>query len=145
PSFLIELSHLGESARDFVEEIRRVSPRSRIVVTSLYSSIGSAMSLLRLGVSDYLPKPVTVPQVLRALDAPEPLRGSEEWLSLDRACGDYIEDVLQACGSISQTARALGLDRRSLRRMLERRRRATELRCECLTSIDCQPCQPRAD
>jgi ActR/RegA family two-component response regulator len=122
PSLVVELAQRDGCARAFIEEVLTSWPRARIVVTALHSSIGSAIALLRLGVVDYLPKPVTVPRLLAALGAPAQAQRDAEWLTLDRACIDYIEDVLAACGTIAQTARVLGLDRRSLRRMLERRR-----------------------
>jgi ActR/RegA family two-component response regulator len=40
------------------------------------------------------------------------------WPSLDRAIWDYLNQVFLASGSMSEAARRLKVDRRSLRRML---------------------------
>ncbi|GAB4245479.1 MAG: sigma-54 dependent transcriptional regulator [Candidatus Methylacidiphilales bacterium] len=43
---------------EFLEELRRVSPRSKGVVMTGFGSMESALQALRLGVSDYLVKPI---------------------------------------------------------------------------------------
>jgi two-component system response regulator RegA len=123
PDFVIAEPWLGNASWDFIVDVRQVRPRTRVIVVTACASIPSALALLALGVSDYLAKPVTIFQVLPALDSPPAIApsGSRTWMSIDDACGNYIEDVLDACGSIAKTARALGVDRRSLRRMLARR------------------------
>jgi ActR/RegA family two-component response regulator len=123
PDFVIVEPWLGNASWDFIVDVRQVRPRTRVIVVTACASIPSALALLALGVSDFFAKPVTISQVLPVLDwhpiiAPS---SSRTWMSIDDACGNYIEDVLHACGSIAKTARALGVDRRSLRRMLARR------------------------
>lgn len=118
---LTESRHPDGRTRDFIHELRVLSPNTRIVVITANPSIESAIRLLRLGVSEYLTKPVTECQVLRVMGAASG-HAEKEWMTIDRASADYIEDVLVACGSIAKTARVLGLDRRSLRRMLNRHR-----------------------
>jgi two-component system response regulator RegA len=122
PDFVVVEPWNESGAWDFIVDVRQGRPQTRVVVVTACASIPSAFALLALGVADYLAKPVTVVQVLRALDSPTAAgQASNDWMSIDDACGDYIQDVLHACGSVAKTARALGLDRRSLRRMLARR------------------------
>jgi ActR/RegA family two-component response regulator len=40
------------------------------------------------------------------------------WPSLDRTIWEYINQVVVGAGTLSEAARRLGVDRRSLRRML---------------------------
>jgi len=58
--------------------------------------------------------------VLRALDLDDPPVDGDcpTQMTLDRAIWEYINYSVDVAGSIAAAARNLGLDRRSLRRML---------------------------
>jgi two-component system response regulator RegA len=43
-----------------------------------------------------------------------------EHLTLDRAIWEFISQTVESAGTISEASRRLGLDRRSLRRMLSK-------------------------
>jgi ActR/RegA family two-component response regulator len=120
PDYLItELWPEDRDGRLIIHEVRRHSPRTRTVITTAYASVGSALSIMRAGVHDYMAKPVTISRILEALGSPMP-SGEDECMSIEDACSDYIRDAFHTFGSVAKTARALGLDRRSLRRMLAR-------------------------
>jgi two-component system response regulator RegA len=78
---------------------------------------------MRAGVTAYIAKPATAANVLDAIaegrpQASESAPRADEYLSLNRAKWEYIHMVLAAAGTMSEAARRLGVDRRSLRRML---------------------------
>lgn len=96
-------------------------PRAPVVVVLTgYGSIATALEAVRLGAAHYLTKPADVDQIVAAFGpgpAPEPPPGSVP--SLARVEWEHINRVLADCGgNISQAARALGIDRRSLQRKL---------------------------
>jgi len=119
---VIELNLSGGSGFDLIRLLRSRSKRIRIVVTTAYASIASAQAALRAGADDLLSKPVSARQVVQALDAVADVCGSPTscWMELDRARQVYIGETLADCTSIAEAARTLGLDRRSLKRMLTR-------------------------
>jgi two-component system response regulator RegA len=119
-----ELTVGGESFLAAVPELRALHPGVCIVVTTLCPSIRAATAATRRGVDAYLVKPVTPALILSTLqfeEAPEPgLCPPGRWPSLDRTIWEYLNQVFVVSGSMSEAARRLRLDRRSLRRMLAR-------------------------
>jgi len=97
--------------------------QAQLVIATAFASIAGAVTAMRAGAAAYISKPATVANILDALsDGRTPARdaklGADEYLSLNRAKWEYIHMVLAAAGTLSEAARRLGLDRRSLRRML---------------------------
>ena len=89
-----------------------------------YGSIATAVEAVRLGAGQYLSKPADADDILAAFakaDA-EPLQSLEidrVVQSLARAEWEHINRILAECGgNISETARRLGIHRRSLQRKL---------------------------
>ncbi len=93
---------------------------------------------MRSGAHDVIPKPVPVPHVLRSLGFTRcdgAANGdSASWGSLKDASREYVTRMYGEYRTISATARALGLDRKSLRRMLDRYSSGAESPGEALTS-----------
>jgi two-component system response regulator RegA len=122
---IVDLRLRQDSGLDVIQELRRQSEDTRIVVLTGYGSIATAVQATKLGASHYLTKPVEVDEIERALttdeldndDVPIP----NEFQSLYRHEREYIEFVLAECGgNISQAARRLGLHRQSLQRKLRK-------------------------
>jgi ActR/RegA family two-component response regulator len=97
---------------------------TRIVVATAYGSVSSAVRALKIGVSAYIQKPVCASQILelpsvgtRRPSAPELAAVP---LSLQRLRWEHINAAIDATGTLSGAAHQLGLDRRSLRRMLSK-------------------------
>ncbi len=96
---------------------------SSIVLTG-YGSIATTVDAIRLGALNYLQKPADADDILAAFERgfSEPLSESEiayEAPSLARAEWEHIQRVLADCGgNISETARRLGIHRRTLQRKL---------------------------
>lgn len=115
----------GALELDFIHELRRAHATLPIVVLTGFGSIATAIESVRLGATDYLTKPADAESVLAALRGNSRMRGGGSEPSpavvpsLDRVEWDHIQRVLATTGgNISEAARLLGLNRRSLQRKL---------------------------
>jgi ActR/RegA family two-component response regulator len=106
---------------DVRRELDRSKPDCHCVVVTNNGSIGDAVKAIRAGMSNYLVKPVTPAQVLAGTLSPHPFVGDvsvEAFMSLHRCVYEFLVQSVESHGSMRAAARALHLDRRSLRRML---------------------------
>jgi ActR/RegA family two-component response regulator len=99
-------------------------PAMRIVVLTGYASIGTAVEAIKLGACHYLVKPSNTDDIEAAFDKagdPDvPVDGRA--VSLKTHEWEMINETLAATGfNISETARRLGMHRRTLARKLEKR------------------------
>jgi two-component system response regulator RegA len=119
---IIELRLEDGPTLSLLRRVRKERPDTRIIVLTRFASIATATSTKRIGVHAYLPKPVENEAVLAALMSSVPLTATvpPTPCSLDRALWEYINRVVDRSGSIARAALALGIDRRSLRRMLSK-------------------------
>jgi ActR/RegA family two-component response regulator len=106
-------------------EIAASAPEAPIVVTSAFPSLASALLAGRQGAHSYVPKPVWPLQVLAAIQGREGAAAVAPDVaarppSLERMRWEYVQLVLQSCGSIRQTSEILNIPRRSLQRFLSR-------------------------
>ncbi|TXS96586.1 response regulator [Parahaliea maris] len=100
------------------------APDASLVVLTGYSSIATAVEAIKAGATQYLCKPATVEEILRAFagEAPDNGAAREQPTSLDRLEWEHIQRVLNDNeGNVSATARALGMHRRTLQRKLQKR------------------------
>ncbi|MGI9493274.1 MAG: response regulator transcription factor [Geminicoccaceae bacterium] len=111
------------SGLEAISSLRRQHRSMRIVVATAYSSIVSAVEAIKAGASDYLLKPTDVDSVAAALMNSRPMPGlPKKPMGADRLRWEYILRVLFQCEqNVSATARALGMHRRTLQRMLNKR------------------------
>lgn len=117
---LLDLRMPGPNGLDLAATLHERFPDLRLVMLTGYGSIATAMQAVRSGVGEYLTKPVDAEQVVAAIEGrPPPPPRAETAPSLDRIEWEYLQRVLADCGhNISQAARVLGIDRRSLQRKL---------------------------
>lgn len=106
-----------------VEAIRERRDDARIVMLTGYGAIATAVAAVKAGAVDYLSKPADADDVVKALlatgDAPEP---PENPMSADRVRWEHIQRVYELCDhNVSETARRLGMHRRTLQRILAKR------------------------
>ncbi len=106
-----------------VEAIREHRQDARIVMLTGYGAIATAVAAVKAGAVDYLSKPADADDVVKALlatgDAPEP---PENPMSADRVRWEHIQRVYELCDhNVSETARRLGMHRRTLQRILAKR------------------------
>ncbi len=129
PAFCVLDLKLGENnGLNLIADLKAIVPDMRVLLLTGYASIATAVEAIKRGAHDYLAKPVDADAVARALldgdgeetaeaapdapDAPLPLRRLE-W--------EHIQRVLTECdGNISETARRLGMHRRTLQRKLSK-------------------------
>jgi two-component system response regulator RegA len=100
-------------------------PGIRILVLTGYASVTTAVQAIKMGATDYLAKPAAVSEILGVLtgEGTRPVRNpSVGRPSVRRFEWEYIQKVLaEHNGNISETARALGIQRRTLQRKLAKR------------------------
>ncbi|GAD59665.1 ActR/PrrA/RegA family redox response regulator transcription factor [Brevundimonas sp. BAL450] len=107
-----------------VEAIRARRDDARMVMLTGYGAIATAVAAVKAGAVDYLSKPADADDVVKALmseegDAPEP---PDNPMSADRVRWEHIQRVYELCDhNVSETARRLGMHRRTLQRILAKR------------------------
>lgn len=89
------------------------------VILTSYGSVASVVRAIRGGAVAYIVKPATADDVLAEIDEASP-SPAPRWLTLDQAIWEYISRTVDAAGSLAEAARRLGVERRSLRRMLKK-------------------------
>jgi two-component system response regulator RegA len=122
---IVDLRMPGRSGLELVRDLLLIDSSTRILVLTGYGSIATAVEAIRLGASDYLPKPADVDDILAALhrnaDDKKPIPTDFQAPSLARTEWEHINRVLSDCaGNVSEAARRLGIHRRSLQRKLHR-------------------------
>lgn len=139
-AYLLDLRFASQSGLDFIQPLRAALPSSRIVLLTGYGSIVNAVQAVKRGADDYLTKPVGFKQLQLALCGRHSLvchnddvsdhdahdnhaYHHNKVLSPDQLEWEHIQRVLaEHDGNISQTARVLGMHRRTLQRKLVKRR-----------------------
>ena len=122
---VVDLKLEGESGLDLIPQLVEINPDMNIIVLTGYSSIATAVMAIKRGASDYLSKPVTAGDVIKALSGELPAKDVlEEFspMSVERLEWEHIQKVLKENdGNISATARSLGMYRRTLQRKLAKK------------------------
>jgi len=130
PDFaLVDLKLGSDSGLGLIEPLRALRADMRILLVTGYASVATAVESIKRGADDYLPKPATVPTILRALGLEAPATvaddddGVEDTMTpLSRLEWEHIQQALaETEGNISAAARLLGMHRRSLQRKLAKR------------------------
>jgi two-component system response regulator RegA len=129
PAFaLVDLKLGADSGLALIEPLRSVRADMRILLVTGYASVATAVESIKRGADDYLPKPATVPTILRALgleapaESPDTRATDDTMTPLSRLEWEHIQQALaETDGNISAAARLLGMHRRSLQRKLAKR------------------------
>ncbi|GGD16151.1 ActR/PrrA/RegA family redox response regulator transcription factor [Aquisalinus flavus] len=109
---------------ELVNLIHDIREDCRAVILTGYGNITTAVAAVKAGAIDYLAKPADADDVEKALLAPpgqmpEP---PENPMSADRVRWEHIQRVYELCDhNVSETARRLGMHRRTLQRILAKR------------------------
>lgn len=126
PGFaVVDLKLAGASGLTCVEALHRHDPLMLIVVLTGFASIATAVESIKLGASHYLAKPSNTDDIEAAFskaagNAQVPL--TERPTSIKTLEWEHIHEVLAETDfNISETARRLGMHRRTLARKLEKR------------------------
>jgi two-component system response regulator RegA len=116
----------GSSGLTCVQALHAHNPETIIVVLTGYASIATAVEAIKLGARHYLAKPANTDDIEAAFgraggDAEVEL--TERTTSIKTLEWEHIHDALAAADfNISETARRLGMHRRTLTRKLEKQR-----------------------
>lgn len=125
---VVDLKLGDDSGLALIPALLAEVPDMRVLLLTGYASIATAVEAIKRGAHDYLAKPVDADAVVRALldngdaDTVEVVDLPESSLPLRRLEWEHIQRTLQECeGNISETARRLGMHRRTLQRKLGKR------------------------
>lgn len=125
---VLDLRMPGKPGLVLLQELKAINPATQILILSGFGSIATAIDAIRLGATNFLPKPADADDILNAFlrggceiempeaeeDIPVPTLAQAEW--------EHIHRILADCGgNISEAARRLGIHRRSLQRKLRKR------------------------
>ena len=125
---VLDLRMPGKAGLALLPELKKIRPDTKVLILSGFGSIATAIDAIRMGATNFLPKPADADDILNAfarggseIDVPE----AEEEIpvpTLAQAEWEHIHRVLADCaGNISEAARRLGIHRRSLQRKLRKR------------------------
>lgn len=122
---VVDLKMPGPSGLELVKRLKELDTHTRIVVLTGYASIATAVEAIKLGAVHYLSKPADADEIVASFqrdsgNATVPVEAKS--LPLSRLEWEHIQKVLTECGgNISETARRLGMHRRTLQRKLSKR------------------------
>jgi two-component system, response regulator RegA len=116
----------GSSGLASVQALHAHDPAMNIVVLTGYASIATAVEAIKLGARHYLAKPANTDDILAAFARTEgdaAVALTERTTSIKTLEWEHIHEALAASDfNISETARRLGMHRRTLARKLEKQR-----------------------
>ena len=121
---VVDLKLAGQSGLACVQALHARDPGMLIVVLTGFASIATAVEAIKLGACHYLAKPSNTDDIEAAFgkasgDAQAPLTGAAT--SIKTLEWERIHETLAETGfNISETARRLGMHRRTLARKLEK-------------------------
>lgn len=125
PAFAVLDMRLGDgNGLDIVTLLHEVRPDCKMVMLTGYGNLATAVAAVKGGAVDYMAKPADADDVMKALltpggDKPAP---PENPMSADRVRWEHIQRVYELCDkNVSETARRLGMHRRTLQRILAKR------------------------
>ncbi len=123
---VVDLKLAQASGLGCVETLHAHDPQTVIIVLTGYASIATAVQAIKLGATSYLAKPANTDEIEAAFgqtggDAAAPITGRPT--SIKTMEWERINEVLAETDfNISETARRLGMHRRTLARKLEKKR-----------------------
>ena len=125
PAFAVVDMRLGDGkGLDVISALNAARPDARGVILTGYGNIATAVTAVKLGAVDYLAKPADADEVFAALLAVSGKTADlpENPMSADRVRWEHIQRIYELCSrNVSETARRLGMHRRTLQRILAKR------------------------
>ncbi|WP_375394251.1 response regulator transcription factor [uncultured Sphingomonas sp.] len=123
---VVDLKLAQTSGLTCVEALHAHDPATIVIVLTGYASIATAVQSIKLGATSYLAKPANTDDIERAFgmtigDTAVPV--GDRHTSIKTIEWERINEVLAETGfNVSETARRLGMHRRTLARKLDKRR-----------------------
>ena len=122
---VVDLRMPGPSGLELVKKLKALDAHTRIVVLTGYASVATAVEAIKLGAIHYLAKPADADEIVAAFQRDSgnaAVTVETRPLPLSRLEWEHIQKVLtESGGNISETARRLGMHRRTLQRKLAKR------------------------
>jgi two-component system response regulator RegA len=122
PAYAVVDLRLGDgNGLELVGRLRGIASDMRIVMLTGYGNIASAVSSVKAGAIDYLPKPVEADRLMAVLLGREPVLADvkDQPMTPERVRWEHIQRVYEECSrNVSETARRLRMHRRTLQRIL---------------------------
>ena len=123
---LLDLKLEKESGLAIAQSILNQQPQLNIVMLTGFASIKTAVEAIKIGIKDYLIKPVSVEDIIKSFQlgtkGNSQVEITDAILSPKRLEWEHIQRVLlEHNGNISHTAKALNMHRRTLQRKLKKR------------------------
>ena len=121
---LLDMKLAEHNGLSLIKPLRRLIPHVQMVLLTGFASIATAVEAIRLGADNYLAKPVDTQILLNALSISAETTAiyddiKESPLNPKRVEWEHIQQVLaNNHGNVSETARQLGMHRRTLQRKL---------------------------
>lgn len=120
---VVDLRMPAGSGLQLVGALADEAPETRVVVLTGFGSIATAVEAVKLGAVQYLTKPVSADELLAAFEGVSPVGDRRRAPSLEEVEWEHLQRVLfESGGNVSETARRLGMHRRTLQRKLARGR-----------------------
>jgi two-component system, response regulator RegA len=126
PDYAVVDLRLGDgNGLDMVRILREIAPTTRIVLLTGYGNIAAAVSAIKAGAMDFLPKPVDVDKLLAVFlgqEAQPTAEAPADPMTAERVRWEHIQRIFTECDhNVSATARRLKMHRRTLQRILGKR------------------------
>lgn len=127
---LLDLNLEGQSGLNLLKTLLEKQPNCQVLILTGYASVATAVEAMRLGALDYLCKPASIDDILKALkldavaEDEQPTEDETEFtpMSVKRLEWEHIQKTLiEHDGNITLTAAALNMHRRTLQRKLQKR------------------------
>ncbi|OJH46053.1 response regulator transcription factor [Paracoccus sp. SM22M-07] len=119
---VVDLKLTGDSGLTCVDYLHRLNPDMRIVALTGFASIATAVEAIKLGAAHYLTKPSGTDDILAAFERGEgdaDIQPDGRPTTIKTLEWEKIHETLLATDfNISETARRLGMHRRTLARKL---------------------------
>jgi two-component system response regulator RegA len=124
-AYVVADMRLGDGhGLSLVRKLRERHASMRIIVVTDVDSFASVILALRAGADGYIAKPVGEGELVDALLDRAPILPPvpDTPLGLSRTCWEHVMRIHEQCDrNVSETARRLGMHRRSLQRVLGKR------------------------
>lgn len=120
---VLDLKIGQDSGLHLLPDLLKLKPTLKVVMLTGYASIATAVGAVKQGAVNYLTKPADAEDIIAAFSGeggatPEDVQETPR-MSVERLEWEHIQKVLaEHHGNISETARVLGMHRRTLQRKL---------------------------
>ncbi|MEE9328581.1 MAG: ActR/PrrA/RegA family redox response regulator transcription factor [Parvularculaceae bacterium] len=125
PAFAVVDLRLNDGdGLNVVNDLHDLREDCKALILTGYGNIATAVAAVKAGAIDYLAKPADAYDIEKALLTPDGAMPPppENPMSADRVRWEHIQRVYELCGhNVSETARRLGMHRRTLQRILAKR------------------------